>query len=158
MQHPSRVGHPVCACLTLPAVPHCLDLDEFPPFILARNINNTYIPTYVGMYNSYNRGSVVSLAFRIIRWMSTLLSQDDLWTVLGKHPSLSAILESLSLLVPEEEYPFAFKKLRDDIFDKLVANAEDVQDMKRGYCEVHGLCFQHSVRLGLQAFISASRW
>lgn len=65
-------------------------------------------------------------------------SSEGLILLLGKHPSLSAILESLSLLVPEEEYPFAFKKLRDDIFDKLVANAEDVQDMKRGYCELLG--------------------
>ncbi|XGW17885.1 hypothetical protein V3C99_002470 [Haemonchus contortus] len=64
-----------------------------------------------------------------------------------KHPSLSSIMEQISRLIPEKDQPRMFKKLREEVFQKLVINPRDPVIVARAFTEILGDLF---VNVGVQ--------
>ncbi|KAK6014320.1 hypothetical protein OSTOST_20322 [Ostertagia ostertagi] len=64
----------------------------------------------------------------------------------GKDHSVSAIMNYVSQLVPEKEYPRTFKKLREEVFEKLVSNPAITLEVTRALAEVSFafLCFRQT--------------
>ncbi|KAK6023291.1 hypothetical protein OSTOST_10928 [Ostertagia ostertagi] len=63
----------------------------------------------------------------------------------GKHHSVSAIMNYVSQLVPEKEYPRTFKKLREEVFEKLVSNPAITLEVTRALAEVCSLSLAFAI-------------
>ncbi|XGW17886.1 hypothetical protein V3C99_002471 [Haemonchus contortus] len=68
----------------------------------------------------------------------------------GKDHSVSTIMEYISELVPESEYPHTFKKLREEILQKLVTDLQNPVEVTRAFTETLGDLF---VNIALQQTI-----
>ncbi|VDO72292.1 unnamed protein product [Haemonchus placei] len=71
------------------------------------------------------------------------------FTLMGfeKHPSLSSIMEQISRLIPEKHQPRLFKKIREEVFEKLAVNPQNPVIVARAFTEILGDLF---VNVGVQ--------
>ncbi|CAJ0597540.1 unnamed protein product [Cylicocyclus nassatus] len=68
---------------------------------------------------------------------------EGIFMTFGRHPSLSGLMEEIAKLVPEEDHPSNFKKLRRGIFQKVLKD-EDITNQEaivRAYTEIMGDLF-----------------
>ncbi|EYB97911.1 hypothetical protein Y032_0135g1884 [Ancylostoma ceylanicum] len=70
-------------------------------------------------------------------------ASEGLIMLMGKRSSLGGIMEEISKLVPEDEYPSNFMQLRQEIFWKLIKkeDIEDSDEVTRAYVEILGDVF-----------------
>ncbi|KJH46724.1 hypothetical protein DICVIV_07213 [Dictyocaulus viviparus] len=62
-------------------------------------------------------------------------SSEGLILLEGK-PSVSALMDKIALIIPEDRYPLSFKALRDDLLNKLITNPDDHFAVARGNVEI----------------------
>ncbi|KAK5980351.1 Carboxylic ester hydrolase [Trichostrongylus colubriformis] len=68
----------------------------------------------------------------------------------GKDHSIGSIMDYISKVVPEKDHPNDFKKLREEIFRKLLSNPDDLVEETRAFVEIVGDIF---VNVGVQSTI-----
>ncbi|WKY00247.1 hypothetical protein Q1695_014806 [Nippostrongylus brasiliensis] len=73
-------------------------------------------------------------------------SEGLIFTATAKPPSTSLIMEIIATLFSEAEYPIIFKKLREQLFQKMISNPKDHMEVKRAYVEIFGKEFTNGAQ------------